>query len=564
MVASAVILCANLAVFLAQRLNLQALQKQPALINVAGRQRMLSQRLTALKLAPETCVVQYKPEYLLTELVTTHQRVFGNSSEPQERFAALSASLESLVSAVSSNNTLPCELLRISSSYLSIMETAVGSLVLQQQAAVRQSKRLTLITALMSGIFQIATLIVYGVVMRRSRDQTIAQQADFSHYLFHEVRNPLNHVLNGIEYLTEMQADRIHEEVLQELVMCQKGCAAIRDVLNCALDIGKLERSRQGVNDGAKPTSMLSLCGDCSGLAAVSAKMKGVTVDFVHNLHQDSLHHVNDVRLMQVLINLLSNAVAYTTEGSITLDIASVSQNSTKDAVCFRVIDTGTGISKEQQLEVFKKFKTFSRASGTGLGLYLASLIVRHLGSNLQLLSPYKDGKGSCFYFTLLLNRVHLSHQSLTQTVQLCQQPLELMHLRVLVCDDDTINCRIFIRKVLQSPLKELQWDTHTTYTLADCLRLSQERAFDLIFLDEHFAGFELTGSQYITKLRENGVVCPVLIASANCSAADCKLYISRGAAGMVPKPTPHPSEIMAIVVSALALSRRQEFSEPA
>jgi signal transduction histidine kinase len=251
--ASAVIFCANLAVFLAHRLNFQALQKQPALINVAGRQRMLSQRLTAFKLAPESCVIQYKPEYLLTELVKTHQRVFVNSAS-SERFAALSASLENLVSAVSSNSTLPCELLHISSSYLGLMESAVGSLVLHQQAAVRQSKRLTLITALLSGILQIATLIVYGIVMRRTRDQTIAQQEDFSHYLFHEVRNPLNHVLNGIEFLTEMQADYIHEEVLQELVMCQKGCAAIRDVLNCALDIGKLERSRQSVNEGAKPT----------------------------------------------------------------------------------------------------------------------------------------------------------------------------------------------------------------------------------------------------------------------------------------------------------------------
>jgi signal transduction histidine kinase len=463
--ASTVIICANLAVFLAQRLHFQVLQKQPALINVAGRQRMLSQRLTALKLAPERCRVQYTPEDILTELVTTHQRLFANSSAPSERFAALSASLENLVSVLSSNSTLPCELLHVSSSYLGLMESAVGSLVSSQHSAVRQSKRLTLITALLSGILQIAALIGYGAAMRRSRDQTVAQQADFSQYLFHEVRNPLNHVLNGIEFLTELQAGHIHEGVLQELVMCQKGCAAIRDVLNCALDIGKLERSRQGVNEGAKPTSMLSLCGDCSGLVAVSAKMKGVTVDFVHNLHRNCFHHVNDVRLKQVLINLLSNAVAYTTEGSITLDITSISQGSTKDAVCFRVIDTGTGISKEQQLEVFKKFKTFSHASGTGLGLYLASLIVRHLGSTLQLMSPYKDGKGSCFYFTLLLNTVHRSDQSLTQTVQRCQPLLELMRLRVLVCDDDTINCRIFMRKVLHVRVNKVHVDVVHSHT---------------------------------------------------------------------------------------------------
>ena len=159
--------------------------------------------------------------------------------------------------------------------------------------------------------------------------------------------------------------------------------------------------------------------------------------------------------------------------------------------------------------------------------------MVKRLGSELRITSPYADNQSTCFHFTQKLQRSQNSAGMLTNLhldslrfSDLAQQRLD--KLRVLICDDESINCKILVRKLQQPPIQELNWEAHTALTLADCLAKCLDQPFDLIFLDEHFAETATTGSQYISTLRHRGIYAPVLMASANCSDADKELYLTR------------------------------------
>ena len=192
-----------------------------------------------------------------------------------------------------------------------------------------------------------------------------------------------------------------------------------------------------------------------------------------------------------------------------------------------------TAVSRTDLHSCISPRNTFEYYGIAGLGLYLAALMVKHLGSELEITSPYADSQGTCFHFTKKLQRSQNSAGMLTnlradslRISDLGQQ--RLTQLRVLICDDESINCKILVRKLQQPPIQELNWEAHTALTLADCLAKCLDQPFDLIFMDEHFAGTATTGSQYISTLRHRGVHTPVLMASANCSDADKGLYLSR------------------------------------
>ena len=103
-----------------------------------------------------------------------------------------------------------------------------------------------------------------------------------------------------------------------------------------------------------------------------------------------------------------------------------------------------------------------------------------------------------------------------------------LLSPRHKICDDERVNCRIMLRKLQQSPIKELCWNAEFAHSLSELTSKCLQQPFDLLLLDEHFPGTDTTGSEYIATLAQQGIHTPVLIASANCSDIDLALYLSR------------------------------------
>ena len=183
-----------------------------------------------------------------------------------------------------------------------------------------------------------------------------------------QIRNPLNHILNGIEYLMHLPASEVSQAVRTELEICQKAGFAITGVLNNALDMSKLESSDDSVKLQTQPTDITKLCSDCVQVVRLSGQRKGIAVRHTIDAGPHALHLLNNVRLTQVLMNLLSNAVSYTDQGTVELQVTweHYDKHGDIDTISFRVIDTGEGIDKAAQADIFKKFRTLRAAAGTG------------------------------------------------------------------------------------------------------------------------------------------------------------------------------------------------------
>jgi signal transduction histidine kinase len=168
-----------------------------------------------------------------------------------------------------------------------------------------------------------------------------------------------HHVLNGIEYLMHLPASEVPQAVRAELEICQKAGFAITGVLKNALDMSKLESSDESVKLQTQPTDITKLCSDCVQVARMSGQRKGIAVRHTIDGGPHTLHLLNNVRLTQVLMNLLSNAVSYTDQGTVELQVTweHYDKLGDTDTISFRVIDTGKGIDKAAQADIFKKLE---------------------------------------------------------------------------------------------------------------------------------------------------------------------------------------------------------------
>jgi signal transduction histidine kinase len=158
--------------------------------------------------------------------------------------------------------------------------------------------------------------------------------------------------------------------VREELEVCQKGCYVMEETLKSALELGKLENPNTTEKLCATATDLRALCTDCFQMTQNSALRNGITLQHRIELEPGVFHLVNGLRLMQILLNLLSNAAdAYTKSDSVTLSVTyqQYDRLADSDILCFRVIHTGMAIERAQQADLFRKYRSFSARAGSGV-----------------------------------------------------------------------------------------------------------------------------------------------------------------------------------------------------
>ena len=176
--------------------------------------------------------------------------------------------------------------------------------------------------------------------------------------------------MNTVDHLLRLPPRQICDPVRVELEVCHKGCHVMQETLNSALELGKLEDSSPTGNLRATATDLRKLCTDCVQMAQNSAQRDGITLQHRIELEPGVLHVVNGLRLIQVLMNLLANKVApYPERDFVTLSVTYQQHDRLpgSDILCFRVIYTGTAIERAQQTDLFRKYRSLSARSGSGL-----------------------------------------------------------------------------------------------------------------------------------------------------------------------------------------------------
>lgn len=310
-------------------------------------------------------------------------------------------------------------------------------------------------------------------------------KSDFLANMSHEIRTPLNGVIGFTELLLKTTLSDVQKNYLQTV---QLSANSLLDLLNDILDFSKIEAGKLDLY--IEKVDFYDLIEDLVDVIKYKVEDKNVEllIDIQPNIPR--IVEMDPVRVRQVLLNLLFNAVKFTDEGEIILKVEMKESDRLKKEFTFSVIDTGIGISEDKQKQIFDSFSqadnsTTRKYGGTGLGLSISESLVSKMGSGIQLES--KSGFGSKFFFSVLLNTENRHWD----------EDISLTGIKeVLVVDDNATNRRI-VDEMLK--LKNISVDKAAGGEAA--LEMLQSKVYDIIIVDYHMPGMD--GLELIRMIRE-------------------------------------------------------------
>lgn len=222
----------------------------------------------------------------------------------------------------------------------------------------------------------------------------------------HEMRTPMNGVIGMTNLLADTDLNMEQKEYLEFVRISAKNMMKIIDDI---LNIAKLESGR--VENNIEPFNMTRMLENIMSVLYSGAKKKGLEVGFHKDKNIPGLLLGDELKIRQVLTNLIDNALKFTHEGQIIVEIEEINRVEKKHEIEFSVIDTGVGISEETQEKLFKAFVQGDISStkayqGTGLGLAISKQLVELMGGKIGLES--QPEKGSRFFFSITLNETEI------------------------------------------------------------------------------------------------------------------------------------------------------------
>ena len=357
----------------------------------------------------------------------------------------------------------------------------------------------------------------------RDRAQVAARaKTSFLANMSHEIRTPLNGMIGSIELLTETSLDSDQEELTRTLRTTSR---ALLCIVNDILDITKIESGRFELCP--EPTDIRELVDGIIELFAAVAHAKGLRLN--KSVAQDVPRciSVDANRLRQVLSNLVSNAVKFTSTGTISLR-ATVGE--ADNWIRFEIEDTGIGIADDHIERIFSRFEqadasTTRAFGGTGLGLALTRELVGQMGGDIEVSS--EAGVGSTFWFTVAVTP--LSDDSLGEKGHPSKQRRSF-DLRVLLCEDNAVNA-VITRRMLET----VGCFVRHAVDGVEAVEIAREETFDVIFMDCQMP--RMDGYEATRRILGDGKTAPIVALSANVMEEDLKRCEEAGMTSWVAKP---------------------------
>ncbi|MBI5128810.1 MAG: PAS domain S-box protein [Rhodopseudomonas palustris] len=361
---------------------------------------------------------------------------------------------------------------------------------------------------------------------RASAEHASAAKADFLANMSHEIRTPLNGIIGYADLALEDQ--RLTLDTRRQLSRIFEASNSLRVIIDDILDFSKIEAC--GVKLECKPLYINELIDNCASIIEPKADEKGL--ELIAAAHDTPPVLIGDaVRLRQVILNLMNNAVKFTAAGKVELTVSSLSHSDTTARLRIAVTDTGIGISQDEQKLLFKRFsqadETISRKyGGTGLGLAISQRIVQAMGSELKIDSL--PGIGSTFYFDLdlpIAGQIDIEQHDGPVHSSRCA--------RVLVVDDVEMN-----RELCKTMLTRDGHEVDLAENGGTAITMAGGRSYDMIFMDIQMG--EMDGMEAARRIRGLGGALqnvPIIALTANVLPEQVARYKAAGMDDHLGKP---------------------------
>ncbi len=366
-------------------------------------------------------------------------------------------------------------------------------------------------------------------------------QNRFFSSMSHEIRTPINSIL-GLNEIILRQEDA-SPEIIRDAGNIQGAGRMLLSLVNDILDFSKIEAGKMEI----VPVnySMSSLISEITNMMWLRAEQKGLTFVVEADPFLPSELYGDEIRIKQILINLLNNAVKYTKEGTVTLHIEVEETNGDEVALVFSVSDTGIGIKQDDLPFLFDAFQRADeeknrKIEGTGLGLSIVKQLVNLMGGKITVDSVY--AQGSTFIVTLwqtvtnpkTIGDINITGYGNVAGGKKYEISFTAPEARVLIVDDNEIN--------LEVEEKLLSWTNMIIDTASSgeqAISLCLANRYDLIFMDHLMP--EMDGIQCMQRLRKQvgglNNHAPIIVLTANAGSESRELYSRSGFDGYLVKP---------------------------
>jgi PAS domain S-box-containing protein len=378
-----------------------------------------------------------------------------------------------------------------------------------------------------------------------------AAKSDFLANMTHEVRTPLNGILGmtGLALETELRNDQ-----REYLELVKSSAEALLSLVNDVLDFSKYEVGKLALD--CVEFSLRALVREVLRPLALRASVSGLAFESVIEDQAPDRLIGDPQRIGQVLRNLAGNAVKFTNQGKVSVNVRAESVEGSKVTLCFSVADTGIGVPPEKHRLIFEPFtqadgSTTRKYGGTGLGLSISSGLVELMGGRIWVESEV--GHGSTFHFTLTLELSAPAQANEAVRSSSATRDRSKRKLRILVAEDNSVNQRLAARL--------LEREGHSV-TIAgsgqealDAFERNQlaHTQFDLILMDVQMP--DLDGLQATARIREaergSSRRVPIVAMTAQAAESDRLRCLESGMDAYVAKPV-HVPELMKMIESVV------------
>lgn len=395
-----------------------------------------------------------------------------------------------------------------------------------------------------------AILINYQTVLFRRENERVRRQKTqieslnrsqnlFFSAMSHEIRTPINSIL-GLNEVILRQEDA-SDEIIKDAASIQSAGRLLLSLINDLLDISKIEAGKMDIVP--VDYEIADIISDIAGMVSPRVNEKGLAfnVSAAHDI--PSVLFGDEVRIRQIVINLLNNSVKYTREGSVNLKVRSENTGIDSINLIISVSDTGIGIRKEALPDLFDAYRRVDQEKnrnieGTGLGLSIVKQLIDLMGGEITVDSIY--GSGSTFTVCLpqkISDPRPLGEFSVNSSLSLKERDGHLFSAagaNVLIVDDNEMNLAVETRLLAGTGVL-----TDTAMSGTDALKLTKKKHYDVILMDHLMP--VMSGIECLAAIRsqENGLNTdvPVVVLTANADGENRELYKKSGFDGYLVKP---------------------------